>query len=122
MKELAKSYIQKRIEHTLNRQTNDFADTQAKVTRETRAKLARDEAQRGNTKITARHLQRDVTLAVSQKGEILAEAYANSAKRSMTFANNPSSPRNQERYQKEAQRSERISQGLTRAAQRSQNS
>ena len=119
MERIAKSYIEKRIEQTQNSDSSYFAYLQSEVTGMTREELAKYEAQKGNVTITASHLRRDETLPVSQKGEILADAYAIRAEKSTLFAEHYNLATLKIKYQREAQRSKRIAHGLTRAAKRS---
>jgi hypothetical protein len=122
MKEIAKSYIEKRIKEIQYGIISDYADNQAEVTGMARAELAREEAQKGNPAITATHLLRDATLPISQKGEILAEAYAKSAEKQALLGQRYYIPAYQRGYLREARLNEKIAQGLRRAAQRSRDS
>ncbi len=72
----------------------------------------------GDKARTASHLRRAYTLSDSQKAEILAVTHATSAEKSAALANHYKSPSLKERYKREAEKSEKIAQGLMRAALR----
>jgi hypothetical protein len=122
MKESAVSYIDKRIQQTRVPASDYGATTQKEISGMSNADLARREAQEGFASTTASHLSLDNTLSISQKGEILAEAYAQTAERKLHMAESSPTPSLKEAYLSESKRSEKIAQGLTRAAERSQNS
>src|SRR5687767_9196740 len=95
------------------------ATTQKEISGMSNADLAKREAQEGFASTTASHLSLDNTLSISQKGEILAEAYTQTAERKLHMAESSPTPSLKEAYLSESKRSEKIAQGLTRAAKKS---
>jgi hypothetical protein len=122
MLEIARSYIEKRMKQAQTSGSSYLDGIRVDFTGKSREELARYEAQKGDKARTASHLRRDYTLSDSQKGEILAEAYAKSAEKLAVLANHYNSPSLKERFKREAQKSEKIAQGLMRAAQRTRDS
>lgn len=122
MEKLARSYIEKRIQKTRNNHADRITEILSEGSGKSQAEHAREEAQQGTPSTTASFLNRDTTLSVSQKGEILAKAYTRDAEYAVWHVEYFQSPTSKEEYQREAQQSKRIAQGLTRAAQRAQNS
>lgn len=114
-------YIEKRIQQTRTESSDSGVAFDIKTFRKTNAELARLKAKHGFPESTASHLIYDKTLPVSQKGEILAEAFENDAQRAMLHARISKIPLIQEYAQRKANRSRRIAQELRQAAQRSQN-
>ncbi len=100
------------------------ANIQAEVTGKSSTELAIDESKQGNIASTASHLYRQRTLSIDEKAKILADTHANSAniltRHAKLFLYNKVS--SQERYQRKAKQSERIAQGLRRAAKSLQDS
>jgi hypothetical protein len=122
MEKLARSYIETRIQKTRSNAVDSITEILSEGSGKSQAEHAREEAQKGFPTCTASYLYRDTTLSVSQKGEILAEAYTKNAQRSEDLARYTGLDERAAKYRREAQQSKRIAQGLTRAAQRSQNS
>lgn len=122
VEKLARSYIEKRVQQARTNNADSITEILSEGSGKSQAKHARDHAQYGFPESTASYLNRDTTLSVSQKGEILAEAYTRSAERSAELVTIFASASLQEIHQREAQELKRIAQGLTRAARRSRNS
>jgi hypothetical protein len=121
-KETLTSYINKRIQQNLFPGGEDAATGQQEIYGKSNADLARQEAPRSSTITTASHLNRDNTLSISEKGEILAVAYTKKAESEFSLAEDLNTPELTEAYQREAQQAAKIAQGLSRAARKLQNS
>jgi hypothetical protein len=122
MEKLARSYIEKRVQQTRTNHAESITEILSEGSGKSQAEHARDEAQNGFPESTASYLNRDSTLSVSQKGEILAEAYTKDVQGLEYLLRYTEPGELAAEYRREAQQSKRIALGLTRAAQRAQNS